>query len=155
MEKNFFVQEIEAGSGTLYRVAYSILQNDDACRDAMQDAALKAWEKRASLKETRYFRTWMTRILINACYDERRRRKRGAAAGDMGGAADADGTPPDPMLSAALQSLPEKLRLPLVLCYAEGMAYAEIARTLRLPEATVRGRIARAKEKLRKELSEA
>lgn len=42
MEKDFFAQKIEAHSGMLYRVAYTILQNDDACRDALQYAALKA-----------------------------------------------------------------------------------------------------------------
>lgn len=60
MDKDFFVQELEAHSGMLYRVACTILHNDDACRDALQDAALKAWEKRGTL-----FRTWITRILIN------------------------------------------------------------------------------------------
>lgn len=59
---------------------------------------------------------------------------------------------PDISLAMALQSLPEKLRLPLVLYYSEGLTYAEIAQTLRLPMATVRGRIHRAKGQLRKEL---
>lgn len=54
----------------------------------------------------------------------------------------------------ALQALPEKLRLPLVLCYSEGMSYEEIAGALRLPLTTVRGRIHRAKGELRKELGE-
>ena len=60
--------------------------------------------------------------------------------------------PPDPALALALQALPEKLRLPLVLCYSEGMSYEEIAQTLRLPVSTIRGRIHRAKGELRKEL---
>lgn len=76
MDKDFFVQEIEAHSGMLYRVAYTILRNDDACRDALQDAVMKAWEKRFSLREQRYFRTWITRILINACYDAQKKRRR-------------------------------------------------------------------------------
>ena len=55
MDKELFVREIEAHSDMLYRVAYAILRQDDACRDALQDAALKAWEKRQSLRETRFF----------------------------------------------------------------------------------------------------
>lgn len=70
MDKDFFVQEIEKHSDMLYRVAYTILRNDDACRDAMQDTALKAWEKRGTLREQRPFCTWITRILINTCHDE-------------------------------------------------------------------------------------
>ena len=42
MDKDFFVQELETHSGMLYRVAYTLLHDDDACRDALQDAALKA-----------------------------------------------------------------------------------------------------------------
>ena len=57
-----------------------------------------------------------------------------------------------PTLAFALESLPEKLRLPLVLCYSEGMSYAEIAETMRLPLTTVRSRIHYAKKELRKEL---
>lgn len=149
MDKDFFVKEIEAHSGMLYRVAYTILRNDDACKDALQDTALKAWEKRGTLKGLRYFRTWITRILINTCYDTQRKRRRMVSIEDV---PEPQVAAPDISLAMALQSLPEKLRLPLVLYYSEGLTYAEIAQTLRLPMATVRGRIHRAKGQLRKEL---
>ena len=149
MDKDFFVKEIESHSGMLYRVAYTILRNDDACKDALQDTALKAWEKRGTLKELRYFRTWITRILINTCYDTQRKRRRMVSIEDV---PEPQVAAPDISLAMALQSLPEKLRLPLVLYYSEGLTYAEIAQTLRLPMATVRGRIHRAKGQLRKEL---
>lgn len=149
MTQDFFVQEIENHSDMLYRVAYTILRNDDTCRDALQDTALKAWEKRATLREPQYFRTWLTRILIRTCYDTQRKRRRTVSSECVPEPAV---TPPDPTLQLALEALPEKLRLPLVLCYAEGMDYAEIAQALNLPLATVRGRIHRAKNELRKEL---
>lgn len=150
MDKTFFVQELEAHSGMLYRVAWTILRNDDACQDAMQEAALKAWEKRDSLRDARYFRTWITRILINACYDTHRRGSRFVSLTEV---PEPSAQPPDLTLSLALQALPEKLRLPLVLCYSEGMSYEEVAQTLRIPVTTVRGRIRRAKGALRKELN--
>lgn len=149
MDKESFVREIEECSGMLYRVAYSILRNDDACMDAMQETALKAWEKRHTLREPRYFRTWVIRICINACRSMQRARGRIVSIEDVPEPAL---SPPDPVLDLALAALPENLRLPLVLCYCEGMTYAEIATTLRLPVATVRGRIHRAKMELRKEL---
>ena len=149
MDREFFIREIEAHSGMLYRVACTILRNDDACRDALQDTALKAWEKRHTLREERYFRTWITRILINACYDAQRKRRRIVSLEDI---PEPSVAPPDPALALALQALPEKLRLPLVLFYSEGMSYDEIARALRLPVSTIRGRIHRAKGELRKEL---
>ena len=149
MDKDFFVQELEARSGMLYRVAYTILHDDDACRDALQDAALKAWEKRATLRQTAYFRTWITRILINTCYDTIRKRRRIVSLEEI---REQSSPPPDLTLSLALASLPEKLRLPLVLCCCEGMSYQEAADALRVPVATVRGRIHRDKGLLRKEL---
>lgn len=149
MDKDFFVREMEALSGLMYRVAYTILRNDDACRDAMQDAALKAWEKRHTLREQRYFRTWVTRILINTCYDTQKKRRRIVSLEEI---AEPSTPPPNLELSLALQALPEKLRLPLVLCYSEGMSYQEAADALHLPVATLRGRIHRAKGELRKEL---
>ena len=150
MDKERFVSEIEAHSGMLYRVAWSILRNDDDCKDAMQEAALKAWEKRNTLRETSYFRTWITKILINACYDTQRKRRRIVSLDSI---PEIPISAPDPTLAMALATLPEKLRLPLVLVFSEGMTYAEAAETLHLPLATVRGRIHRGKEQLRKELT--
>ena len=149
MDKDFFVREMEAQSGLLYRVAYTILRNDDACRDAMQDTALKAWEKRNTLREERFFRTWLTRILINTCYDSQRKRSRFVSIEAI---PEPEVSPPEPWLQMALQNLPEKLRLPLVLCYSEGMTYAEAAQALHISETALRGRIHRGKQQLRKEL---
>ncbi len=133
----------------LYRVSYTILQNQDDCRDAMQEAALKAWEKRGKLRDEERFGPWISRILVNICYDIQRKRRRAVSLEE---APEPDAHAPDPTLALALQALPEKLRLPLVLQYAEGMEYAEIARVLHVTEGSVRGRIHRAKEQLRKEL---
>ena len=149
MDKEFFVEELEAHHAMLYRVAYTILQNDDTCRDALQDTALRAWEKRHTLREDRYFRTWVTRILINACYDTRRRHRRVVVMEEI---PEQSVLPQDPGLAMALEQLPERLRLPLVLHYAEGMSYAEIADALRIPQSTVRSRLHNGREQLRKEL---
>lgn len=149
MDKEHFVREMEGCSGMLYRVAYAILRNDDACMDAMQETALKAWEKRHTLREQRYFRTWVTRICINTCRSMQSARRRLVSIEEV---PEPSLSPPDPALDLALAALPENLRLPLVLCCCEGMTYAEVAAALRLPVATVRGRIHRAKLELRKEL---
>lgn len=149
MNKETFIQEVDAATGKLYRVAYTILRNDDACKDAVQDTVLKAWEKRAALREPQYFGTWITRILINTCYSMQRKRLKFVS---ISAVPEPRVDPPDLSLSLALQALPEKLRLPFVLCYCEKMSYAEIGSILHLPVATVRGRIYRAKQVLKKEL---
>ena len=150
MERKFFIAEIETCSGMMYRVAWSILRNDADVQDALQDAALKAWEKRDKLRDEKFFRTWITRILINACYDTQRKRRRIVSMDEIPESTVSNA--PDPDLTLALQALPEKLRLPLVLCYSEGMSYEEAADVLRIPITTLRGRLRRGKKELRKEL---
>lgn len=149
MDKDVFLSELEKQSGMLYRVAFTILRDDHACEEALQETALKAWEKRHTLRQVQFFRTWVTRICINASRDIQRRNWRIVSLEEI---VEPSVPPPDPALDLALAALPDKLRLPLVLCFCEGMTYAEIATTLRLPESTVRGRIHRAKKELRKEL---
>lgn len=151
MDKDVFLSELEKQSGMLYRVAFTILRDDHACEEALQETALKAWEKRHTLRQVQFFRTWVTRICINASRDIQRRNRRIVSLEEI---VEPSVPPPDPALDLALAALPDKLRLPLVLCFCEGMTYAEIATTLRLPESTVRGRIHRAKKELRKELAE-
>jgi len=150
MTREEFGAAVVAQTDRMYRVAYTLLRSDADCRDAMQEAALKAWEKRYTLKDERYFATWLIRILINACHDIQRRRLRILALEDL---PEPSVPPPDPTLSMALASLPEKLRLPLELHEMEGMPYAEISRVLHIPQTTVVGRIHRAKLQLRKELT--
>ena len=60
----------------LYRVAISILMNDEDAADAIQDTILGCWEKLHTLKQEKYFKTWLTRILINHCYDMRKKQQR-------------------------------------------------------------------------------
>ena len=149
MDREEFANRVVDMTNRMYRIAWTILRHDEDCRDAMQQAALRAWEKRHTLREERYFDTWLTRILINEAYAIQRRRKRHAPLEE----AVLCTTPPrDVELSLALQRLPEKLRLPLVMHALEGMSYQEIERALRLPHSTVAGRIHRAKQMLKQEL---
>ena len=60
----------------MYRVAVAILMQDDDAADAVQDTILTCWEKLSVLREDRFFKTWMTRILIHKCYDIRKTREK-------------------------------------------------------------------------------
>lgn len=149
MDKAAFVRLMEARADSLYRTAWAILGNNADVADALQETALRAWQHRSTLRQEAYFGTWVTRICINVSRGMLRKRRPAISLED---APQAASPPPDVTLSLALRALPEKLRLPLMLQYAEGMTYLEIARVLGITESTVRGRIARAKEQLRKEL---
>ena len=152
MDAESFARRVEGMQGALYRVTYGLLLNWADCADAVQEALLRAWEKRASLREERYFETWLTRILINECYAVLRRRKTALPIDALPEPA----APPDadPALHDAIARLDEKLRLPIVLYYMEGYAVKDIARMLRLPAGTVKTRLARARALLRLQLSD-
>ncbi len=149
MDKATYLAALESRQASLYRVAWAILGNRADVADALQDTALLAWQHRHKLRDERYLGTWLTRICINASRAISRKRRRTVSLEDI---ERMPVPPPDASLALVLHALPESLRLPLVLQYTEGMTYQEIARVLKLPASTVRGRIARAKEQLRKEL---
>ena len=147
MDRDSFIAEIEACSGMMYRVAWSILRNNADCEDALQNALLRAWEKRNTLREERYFRTWLTRILINSCKETLRRQKRETPAADFPEAAAPQGA--DPALWESLRALDEKYRVTVILHYRDGYGIREIASILRIPESTVKTRLSRARQQLK------
>ena len=59
---------------SFYRIARSRLYNDEDAADAIQETLLTGWEKCRTLKEPKYFKTWMIRILINKCNDILRKK---------------------------------------------------------------------------------
>ena len=71
-----FQAEVRRIEKLLYRVAWSHLGNSQDAEDAVQDALIKAWEKRNTLRDMGQFRPWLARILSNRCKDMLRRRKR-------------------------------------------------------------------------------
>ena len=73
-DKDAFSELINLYLKDMYRTAISILKKEEDAADAIQDTILSCWEKIDMLVKTQYFKTWMTRILINHCYDILRER---------------------------------------------------------------------------------
>lgn len=151
MTKEWFVEQVGQLQGRLYRVALSMLKNDADVQDALQETVLRAWEKRHTLRNEAYFGTWVTRIAINTCRQMYRRNQRIVLMDQL---PETPATSDGITLKMLIECLPEKLRLPFVLYYAEGMDTAEIAAALHLTGSAVRSRIHRAKMILRKELDD-
>ena len=152
LDKTTFVALVDQKSEMLYRIARTILRNDEDCRDALQETVLKAWENRHKLREAAYAGTWITRILINECHAVGRKRRKYVLHADV--AEQSGVAPADPSLRQALESLPEKLRLPLILHYLEGYSYQDISCILHIPQTTVRSRLSRARQALQAELKD-
>lgn len=141
-----FVSLMQLQAQNMYRIALAILLNDEDAADAIQDTILTCWEKIATLREERFFRTWMTRILIHKCYDLRNTRRTYADWDEIQEPAAEDHYNLE--LKEALASLDEKYRVVMILFYAEGYKTDEIARLLQIPKSTVQTRLQRGREKL-------
>ena len=61
---------------TMYKTARAILNNEEDAADAISDTILACWEKLGQLRENKYFRTWMTKILVNKCKDIIRKKQK-------------------------------------------------------------------------------
>lgn len=146
MDREEFTRAVLEYENTLYRVAKSMLGSEADCADAAQNALLRAWERLHTLRDPAYFKTWLTRILINECRAILRQRAKAEIAEDEAAPEHSS------ELYEAVMGLEQKYRLPVVLYYIEGFRTAEIAAMLRLPEGTVKTRLRRAREILRKEL---
>lgn len=140
----------------LYRIARSLLQSDADCADAIQEAITKGWMKKSTLREVCYFETWLVRILINECRNIQRRNKLHLLPLDEGIKQQREIDYVENLqLKEALEGLPEKYRLVLLLHHLEGYDLGEIAGILGCPKTTVKSRLHQARKTLREILQEA
>ncbi len=129
----------------MYRTAVAILANDADCADAIQDTILSCWEKIGTLRENRFFKTWLTRILIRKCCDIKKQQKNRVPLEEW---QESGADTPNSDLKEMLSVLDEKYRVPMMLFYGQGYLTAEIAELLQLPKSTVQTRLARGRQKL-------
>ena len=151
MDKDEFSRQARDATQSLYRVACAYLASPPDRDDAVQEALLRAWEKRRTLREEQYFKTWLTRILIRVCVDMQRRKKRVIVSDNLPEQIAPE--PPDPLLREAIEQLEPTLRAAVVLYYLEGYSVREIAAMTEATESAVKNRLARARQRLRTELT--
>ncbi len=154
MSEDRFLEAVLAMRTKLYHVAMAILWNEQDAADAVQEAMLKGWKRRGSLRDEEAFGVWFTRILVNQCRDMQRRQIRNRRMMEALKAEEPPELPPDAALLAAVHALPDDLRLPLLLYYFDGYSQKEVAGILGETAERVKRRVRRARELLRKELDE-
>jgi len=151
-EPDAFTELFQQLMPDMYRVALAILMNDEDAADAIGDTILACWEKIGNLKRPEYFKTWLTKIVINKSNDILRKRRHYTYPERIPEQSKEDHYNLE--LKEALSRLDEKYRLPVILYYFEGYNAKEIAKILDVPESTVHTRLQRARKKLRSELSD-
>jgi len=144
---------VQRDQDRLYRLTYSYVFDEQDALDIVQSAILKALRARP-LRQPRYLRTWMCRILVNTALDWLRSRKRLVSASHKyleGLSAVAD-NPGDPDLQTALAQLPAECRTIVVLRFFEELRLSEIAQITGLNVNTVKTRLYRALQLMRVEM---
>lgn len=152
MTEQEFAARAETLKARLYRTAYLYLGSEAYALDAVDEAIYLGLLHYRRLCRPEYFDTWLTRILINACNAELRRRKRELAVEELPEtAAEAYDALP---LKEAVRRLPGDLRAVVILRYFQGLTLAETAETLDIPAGTVSTRQRKALSLLKLELTE-
>ena len=147
-DKEAFEDLMQAYAQSLYKVAKAILKNDEDVLDAMQETALTCWEKIGTLKQERYVKTWMIRILINHCNEICRQRRNILQDAMIPEAGRQDESFLNVEWEDFLDGLDRKHRTVVVLYYVQEFKTREIAEILKVNESTVRSRLAAAREKM-------
>jgi len=143
-------------SSRLYRTALGILGNPHDAADALQEAGLKAYRYYDKLQSREAGAAWLTRILINACYDQGRRRSRAVPTGlDVLEKEEPSAVVPetDWELVQALQELSEDQRTTVVLRFFQDMSIPQIAQVMKVPDGTVKSRLHASLARMRSLLS--
>lgn len=143
-----FTELMKSQMQSMYRTAKAILMNDEDAADAIQDTLLICWEKINELKVDRYFKTWMTRILINNCYGIIRSNRRITYTDELPERVSEENVS-NIEWREALSTIDEKYRIVLILFYSEGFRTKEIAKILGITDSTVRTRLSRGREQLK------
>ena len=153
MDHEEFAARTQAVRQRLYRTAYLYLGSEADALEAVDEAVYQALRALKKLRQPELLETWLTRILINTCHKELRRRRwvtGEESLPDSDGPNAYDGLP----LREAIRRLPEELRTVVILRYFAGYTLEETAQSLELPRGTVSTRQRRALQLLRLELGE-
>lgn len=144
-------------------LAYHMLGNTADAEDAVQEAFIKIFRAADRFKGDSAFLTWVFRIVVNACHDQMRRRRRRSVELQESEATDLLAALPQPTrsdhplrvsLEKSLKKLDQRSRTVFLLYEVEGLKHREIAEVLRIPEGTSKNILFNARKELQELLSE-
>ena len=173
-DSDAFGQLLEENQDRVYSLALRMVNNPEDAADLAQDAFLSAWRNLESFQGEAAFSTWLYRLTTNLCIDFLRKEKRKRSAGtvlylddteDEEASIDLPDYSADPhrqleqtevreQITDAMAALSPEHRKILSLREVSGLSYQEIADIVGVEEGTVKSRIARARNSLRKKLLE-
>ncbi|HUT34236.1 MAG TPA: sigma-70 family RNA polymerase sigma factor [Planctomycetota bacterium] len=150
--KQGFESLVRRYQGLVVARAYAVLHDRAEAEDAAQEAFLRAFRSLGQLRNPAAFAPWLLQTVVNVARRAASRRARHAVA--RLGAEVADRREPHPEVLDAVAALPEGYQQVIHLHYSQGCSCEEIARLLGLQVGSVTSRLTRARQMLRKSLTE-
>lgn len=152
-DETAFAALVDRHGPMVLAVCRAVLKDEHAAEDAFQAAFLVLAKKANGIRSSETLAAWLSRVAFRIALESRRQseRRRQREARVMSSARVTTGeSEHDDILALheELDRLPERLRVPVVLCHLEGKSYDEAARMLHVPSATIRGRLVRARDRL-------
>ena len=138
----------------VYRIALNAMKTPADAEDAAQTAMLRLWQTDTVFENDDHLRNWLVRVTVNVCRDMLRTpwRRHTVTLESCAEPVFAETESTD--LFQEVMALPVKYRLPLYLYYYEGYNVAEVGEMLQVKPSTVQTRLARGREKLKRQLEE-
>jgi len=153
-----FSELFYAVEGRVYRLAMTILHNEQDAEDVVQDVFLRVFERIKHYKGDAAFQTWLTTIVVNICRDRLRRNKVRRAlsldwirnrGSEFDVVAEVSKRAQRQRLWTAVNQLDDKHRLPVILHYHERLPCGEVAQILNIRVSVVYSRLNTARQRLR------
>jgi RNA polymerase sigma-70 factor (ECF subfamily) len=159
LEREFEVRLVES-STLAFRVAFSVLRHRQDAEDVAQEALTKAYRKFRQLRDRNRFRSWLVRMTWRLAIDRQRSDRRRVLREFSHAEARSTQTTEETLASRersaeiwrAIDALPDKLRVVVILAGIEEHDIREIAGLLGLPQGTVKSRLFLARRRLREQL---
>lgn len=163
-DESAFRQLMERHSERVRNLIYSIFNSAELVDDLTQDVFIKAYRALGQFRFDAAFSTWLYRIAVNHCRDEMRKRKlrRYLSLQTLLDTRDKEVTMKTSVhpqehetrewIDRGLQRLPDKYRVPVILKDVEGLSYEEMAEIMSCELGTVKSRLSRGRDMLRKYL---
>lgn len=150
-----YISFIKENKQMLYRVAFCYLRDETKSLDAVDEAVYQGYVHMHDLREAKYLKTWVTRILINECLKIIKNGKREVNMDILPEKSQDSRVAEDSFyLKIEINNLPEDLKSIIILRYFEGFTISETAEILGIPDGTVSTRSRRALKVLRASLSD-
>ena len=151
-DEESFIALVEEQKTHLYKIAKIYLRREEDVADALQDTVLSAYEHLGNLRTDRYFRAWITKILINKCLQRLETLNQEILVDAIPEQEYFDEEEKRFDFIQTLELLPGRYREVFLLYYGEGFGIKEVAELLEISENTVKTWLRRGKEKLKREL---